>query len=363
MRTVALTGLRKMEVIDVPEPEPKPGDLKLRVHYCGICGSDLHGYTGFGEKMLQRYGFPGEPWLTGIFSPIMGHEFSGEVVAVGPGVTGFEIGDWVVVNPGGQPCNECEDCRAGHPEKCQRRAGPGMHRAGAFAEYVITHAGTATKLPRGAEMDKVALSEPLAVSLWAVKRAGIQPGQSVLITGAGPIGALCVPAARRAGASRIFVSDLAPGRRAVVEALGAVALDPAKAPVALQIIGQNDGRGVDHALECAGVGAAMSDCLGSIHAAGMIDSNQQPGRVTVVSLFSDDYQLDMMRLMLMEQEIVGSYGSHGQMKEAIRLIVSEDVDVGPAIGPRISLEQVPATFADLTSGRDLGGKVLVHPTF
>ncbi len=341
MKAVALTGFRRLEVVDTPEPEPGPGDLKLRVRYCGICGSDLHDYR-----------LEGSPRLSGVFTPIMGHEFSGEVVAVGTGVSGFQMGDVVVVMPS-QPCGECEVCLSGEEDECPRRyLSLGYTRPGAYAEYICVRAFTAIKVEPAEAADKAALSEPLSVAMWAVRRGRLQPGESVLITGAGPIGALTCLVARRAGAGRIVVSETATGRRELARRLGAEVMNPSEGPIAERIIDPTTLEGVNIAFECAGVSAAMDDCLGSIG---------RYGRVVVVSLFDEPYSIDLVKLMLSQQQVIGTYGFAEEFEEAARLILSGEIDVGPLISERIGLAEVPDAFAELVVNPGAHHKVLVCP--
>jgi (R,R)-butanediol dehydrogenase/meso-butanediol dehydrogenase/diacetyl reductase len=337
-----MTGVRRLELIDAPEPEPLPGDLKLRVRYCGICGSDLHEY---------EYGVSGR--LGGDLSPIMGHECTGEVAALGPGVSGFEVGDLVVVNPGGQPCGQCEFCRAGEQERCALTMGVGYHRPGAYAEYVCTRANKVIKVGADAPPDQAAMSEPFAVARHGISQGGLRPGESVLITGAGPIGALSVIAARQAQAGLVIVSEPAHHRRELARVLGAKVLDPADGPIPDQVRELADGEGVDVAVECAGVVPAMDDCLTSV---------RYGGHVVVVSLFGEPYPINLLALMVTEKRVIGSYGSGaGGIEEAAALIASGKVDLGPLISARIGLDEVPATFAAMSADRSLHNKVLVCP--
>jgi len=341
MKAVAMTGVRRLELIDAPEPEPRPDDLKVRVRYCGICGSDLHEY---------EHGAGGR--LGGDLSPIMGHECTGEVVALGPRVSGFEVGDVVVVIPGPQPCGQCESCRAREEERCARTMGVGYQRPGGYAEYVCTRANKAIKLGTDAPADQAAMSDPFGVALHAVDRGELRPGESVLITGAGPVGALTITAARQAQAGRIIVSEPAPRRRELAQLLGAETLDPAAGPIADRIRELTGGAGVDVAIECAGLAPAMDDCLGSVRGG---------GRVVVVSLFGEPYPINLLSLMVTEKQVTGSFGAGKRFSEATDLISSGKVDLGPLISARIGLDEVPATFAAMAADRSLHNKVLICP--
>ena len=145
MKAVTLRGVGDMELIDMAEPEPGPGEIKLRVRYCGICGSDLHEFqSNVITLRINRQ------------SPIMGHEFTGAVVGVGAGVEGFAVGDLATVNPG-NPCGECLYCKSDRDNLCEQNLGLGYHRPGAFAEYVCAKASRAVKIAPDAPVDQVAL--------------------------------------------------------------------------------------------------------------------------------------------------------------------------------------------------------------
>jgi (R,R)-butanediol dehydrogenase/meso-butanediol dehydrogenase/diacetyl reductase len=306
MKAVALRGVRDMELIDMAEPQPGPGELKLRVRYCGICGSDLHEYeSSVITLMINRQ------------SPIMGHEFTGEVVAVGPGVEGFAVGDLAAVNPG-NPCGECFYCKSDRDNLCEQNLGLGYHQPGAYAEYVCAKADRAVKLAPDAPMDQVALTEPLAVAVHALNQGRLQPGETVFIAGAGPIGALTVAAARHLGAGRVLAGGI----------------------------------GVDLAVECVGIGAALDDCLAA---------TKRGGRTVVAGVFEQPTPILLLRTMVFEHHIIGAFGYREEFPQAADLIASGEIDVSPVISRTVSLAEVPATFAEIAADRDRYHKVLVSP--
>jgi len=252
MKAVALQGVGRLELTAVPEPEPGPGDLKLRVHYCGVCGSDLH---EFRSNILTIAG--------NRQTPIMGHEFSASVVGLGPGAEGFAVGDLVVVNPG-LPCGECRYCQSGRDNLCEVISGVGYQRPGGFAEYLCAPASRAIRMPPDAPADLLALTEPLAVALHALNQGTLQRGESVFIAGAGPIGALCVAAARHLGAGQVIVSEPAANRRALAQRLGAdEVIDPSASSASVRVLELTGGAGVDLAVECVGEARPLDDCLAS----------------------------------------------------------------------------------------------------
>ena len=343
MKAVALRGVGNMELVDVAEPEAGQGELKLRVRYCGVCGSDLHEFQSAVITLM-----------TNRQSPIMGHEFSGEIVAVGAGVEGFAVGDVVTVNPQ-EPCGECLYCKSDRSNLClsARLLGLGYHSPGAFAEYLCARASHAVKVAPDAPADQLALTEPLAVAMHALNQGGLQPGETVFIAGTGPIGALCVAAARRAGAGRVVVSEPAAKRRALAQSLGAdEVIDPSEAPAAPRVLELTEGLGVDLAVECVGIRAALDDCA---------VATKRGGRIVVAGVFEQPTPIILLRTMAFEHHIVGAFAYREEFAEAAQLIASGQIDVSPVISRTISLSEVPEIFTELAADRDRYHKVLVSP--
>jgi (R,R)-butanediol dehydrogenase/meso-butanediol dehydrogenase/diacetyl reductase len=341
MKAVALRGVGDMELVDVAEPEPGPGELKLRVRYCGVCGTDLHEFQSNA--------------VTALFNrqnPNMGHEFSANVMGLGPGVERFGVGDLVVVNPG-EPCGECRYCKSDRDNLCERIQGLGYQRPGAFAEYVCARASRAVKVAPDAPADQVALTEPLAVAMHALKQGGLQRDESVFIAGAGPIGALCVALARHLGAGRVIVSEPAASRRALAQGLGAdEVIDPLTSPASLRALELTGGAGVDLAVECVGLATTLDDCVAS---------TRRGGRTVVAGVFEQPTPILLLRTMVFEHHIVGAFAYRDEFPHAADLIASGKIDVSPVISRTVSLAEVPATFAELAADRDRYHKVLVSP--
>lgn len=340
MQAVVVTGPRAVALGDVPEPSPGPGQVKLRVRYVGICGSDLHELAS--ERDRRALGM----------TPVMGHEFSATVVETGEGVTGLARGDLVTVNPS-QWCGRCGACRAGHTWRCESPAGAiGYGSAGAYAEFVVANAATCVRAADGARPDLLALTEPFAVALHALRRGRLQRGEPILITGCGPIGLLCVVAALRLGAGPVVASDPVASRREKAVLLGATrAVAPPDLRVALR-----EAAGVSQvplAVEASGVGAALTDCLALL---------ARGGRVVLAGVNEEPYSLSLFQTLVMEHEIVGSLGyTHDEFCEAARLIETEQVDVGPVVSHRLPLREGPRVFRELMEGREGYHKVLLSP--
>jgi len=341
MKAVALQAVGKMELVNIPEPEPRPGDLKLRVRYCGVCGSDLHEYRSSFLSMASNRK-----------TPIMGHEFSATVVGLGPDVEGFAVGDLVVVNPNA-PCGECRACLAGQDQLCGPVLDVGYDRVGGFAEYVCAQAKRSIKMAPNAPADRLATTEPLAVAVHAVRRGQLEKGETVFIAGAGPIGAFTILAARHQGAGKIIVSEPAANRRELALRLGAdEVIDPTATPPSLRVLELVPG-GVDISVECVGLNPPLDDCILSV---------RHGGRIVVAGVFEMPSQLLLLRTMVYEHTIIGAFAyTLAEFSEVAHLIASGAIDVSPVISRTVSLADLPRAFADLDADRNRYHKVLVSP--
>lgn len=242
-----MTGLNSIEIQERPMPEPLPGQAVIRVEAVGVCGSDVAYY---------RYGKIGPFVVDGPF--ILGHEVSGEVVAVGDGVDNVRVGDRVAVEPG-TPDRSCEECRAGRYHLCPNLeflATPPYD--GALLQYLAMDARCYFPIPDSMSYEDGALLEPLSVGLWGCQRANLQAGDDVLITGAGPVGLLAAEAARALGAGSVTLTDISDFRLGVARDHG-FAVEKSDAPTS---------RTFDVLLECSGANGVLAAGLGRLHEAG-----------------------------------------------------------------------------------------------
>lgn len=225
MRAARYYGVKDLRVEEVAEPDGElaPTQVLIRPRWCGICGTDLH------EYMAGPIVTPAEPHpLTGAELPqILGHELSADVVAVGSEVTNVAPGDRVSIMPL-VFCGRCYFCRRGQNHLCQRMGCFGLSwRWGGLAELGVVEDYQAWRLPDELSYEQGALVEPAAVAAWGVEQGGVRAGDRVLVTGAGPIGALAVLAAQAAGAGEVYLSEPNRRRAARAEGLGAAATAPA----------------------------------------------------------------------------------------------------------------------------------------
>jgi (R,R)-butanediol dehydrogenase/meso-butanediol dehydrogenase/diacetyl reductase len=267
MRALRFHAAGDLRVENVAEPtDPGPGDVLLRNRRAGICGTDLHEYR-HGPMLTSAKPHP----LTGASLPqILGHEFSGEVLAVGDGVTAVKPGDRVAVMPLFF-CGECLTCRSSRPQVCERLAAVGLSWLwGGMAELAVVAERQVSALPDEVSDVQGAMVEPAAVAVHSVSSAGVKLGDSVLVTGEGPIGQLVALAAVAAGAGDVYLSEPNPRRRARAEALGLTELlDPTDSDLPAHVR-KLSGGGVDVAIECAGDSRALETCLASVRPGGTV---------------------------------------------------------------------------------------------
>jgi len=270
MRAVRFHAARRITVDEVAEPDPerlRPDELLVRPRVCGICGTDLHEYVA-GPIVT-----PVEPHpLTGASNPqILGHEFAADVVEVGAAVRSARPGDRVAIMPLIY-CGRCYYCLRGLNHLCTTMACTGLSAPwGGLAELAVVADHQVAVLPAELSYEQGALIEPAAVADYGVQRGRVRPGDSVLIAGAGPIGALAVLAARAAGAGAVYLSEPNRTRARSAAALGATEiLDPASSSVPGELRERTHGIGVDVAIECAGNARALADCIASTRRAGTV---------------------------------------------------------------------------------------------
>ena len=344
MKAAALKGSRLMEVVELPETEPDAGEVRLRVAYCGICGSDMHEYESANP-----------PRSLGLMQPVMGHEFSGTIVSLGAGVTAFRPGQAVVGNPGAG-CGTCRYCAAGRENLCRAATmtggGMGYTRPGAYAEYVTLPERSVVPLPDGADLRSAALTEPLAVARHALIQGGYRPDEALVVAGAGPIGLLTVIAARHMGGARIIVSEPLPGRRSAAESAGAThVVEPAQLMAVAQQL--TNGDGADLSVDASGLPAGIADCT---------NATARGGRIVLAGVGEQPYSLDILRSIINEYTYIGVLGyTRSEFAETAMMIARGDVDVSSVISQTVSVEATPDAFARLSDGRNELRKVLVSP--
>lgn len=311
MRAARFHDREDLRLEEIPEPTAGPGDVLLRVLYAGICGTDVHELH---EGPIFTPGSTPHP-LTGVVNPVvLGHEMSGEVLAVGEGVTRVAPGDLVAVYPL-ETCGACRACREGALSLCPNRAAHGLSRGhGAFAELTLVKEAMAVPVPSGVDARRAALVEPLSVGMHAARRTAAGAGHVVAVHGAGPIGlatALCL----RAFGARTLLSDPSPRRREAAAALGFdEVLDPTATDAAEEIVARTDGVGVDASVDAAGVSAALETALAS---------TRRDGIVVVVAVPTQPIVLDVHRFRSREVRLTMSGGQLPPDVDAVLDLMAE----------------------------------------
>jgi L-iditol 2-dehydrogenase len=335
MRAAVLDGIGTITLRDRPVPEPGARQVLIRVAAVGTCGSDVHYYEHgrIGDFVVE--------------SPmVLGHEPSGTVVAAGPGADRHELGQRVSIEPG-VPDFTCPQCRAGRYNLCPRMRFFGTPPIdGAFCEYVVMHEDFAHPVPDGMSDDAAALVEPLSVGVWACRKAKVGPGSRVLVTGAGPIGLVCVQAARAFGATEIVVTDVNPRRLALAGRLGATGtIDVRETRLA------DAGYEPDVLLECSGFPPAIGDAIRVV---------QPAGRVVLIGMGGDEIALPLAHVQNRELEVTGVFRYANTWPQAIALASSGRVDLDALVTGHFGLAEVERA---LTAGtRDPASvKAIVRP--
>ena len=335
MPAAVYVGDGRIEVEEVPRPEPGPGEVLVEITACGICGSDLH-------MVLERYARPGS---------ILGHEWSG-VVAAASSDSGWSPGDRVVGNaaPG---CGVCRPCRRGRPSVCLQRASAdfGGYR-GAFCRYKTAAADNLVRVPDALATRPAALAEPTAITLHALRLADVRPGDRVLVTGAGPVGLLIIAVLRAQGIDDITVSEPSAVRRHQALDVGAarvVAPDslepppmtlPVAAPFAV-------------AFECSGHASAAEAALGQLDYAGTL---------VIVGTGFEPPRFNQNRLIIFELEVIGAYNYNDEgFGPAVELLGSGTLPLQALMEPEdIPLSGVMDAMERLARG-EIPSTVMVQP--
>ncbi|MCF6221140.1 MAG: 2,3-butanediol dehydrogenase [Robiginitomaculum sp.] len=352
MKALRYYKQKDFRIETLAEPSPGPGEAKVKVKWCGICGSDIQEYRS-GPQMVPTKPHP----QTGMSAPVTGgHEFSGEITEIGEDITGFAPGDRVVVRPT-LPCYQCHYCRQGRFIQCVVLATLGASSNGAFAEYAVVRGDCLYKLPDHVSFEQATYAEPLACAVRGVERSGMVAGATVVVLGAGPIGLLTMQTALACGASRVFVFETVERRRKLAEELGATAsFDPREGNPGKLIASLTEGRRADIVFECAGNASALL----------LADSLSGRGSTILqMGVPSEPVEFPFYNLFMREKTIIASQGYvNDQFQTALDFIASGKVRCDPIMtSAKISLDDIVAKgFEALTGSKGHQHcKILVTP--
>jgi (R,R)-butanediol dehydrogenase/meso-butanediol dehydrogenase/diacetyl reductase len=351
MKASLYYGKHDLRVEDIPEPEVRPGTVKVKVEWTGICGTDLHEYED-GPIFCPAPGHP-HP-ITGESVPVvLGHEMAGTVVEVGEGVTHVAPGDRVAIEPY-ITCGECEYCVNGPYNLCTKIGYYGLSGwGGGFAQYVVVEGIRAYGLG-DIPTDVGALVEPLAVAHHAIRRSGAKPGDTVAVFGAGPIGLFIISILKAKGIENVYSVELSAVRKEKAAAAGVVkVLDPSVDDVVGTLQAATNGLGVNVAFEAVGASPALQAAL---------DATRSGGTVVNVSIWGHKAEIDMFGLVMRELSLIGTSAYHQDHAPVIELLTSGKLVVDQFITGRIAAEDVAELgIRQLIENKDENVKIIVHP--
>ncbi|HUH07522.1 MAG TPA: alcohol dehydrogenase catalytic domain-containing protein [Egibacteraceae bacterium] len=308
----------ELRVRELPDVPPQAGEVTVTVRASGVCGSDVHGFTG----------------STGRRTPpvVMGHEVAGVIAEVGQGVTATSVGDRVVLKPL-LSCGVCPPCRTGQHTICLDRRLLGGDIQGGYAERVTLPAQMAFPLPDGVDWPVAALAEPLSVAMHAVNRTPIELFDTVVVIGAGAIGILAMLAAQLRGAGTIVVSDRSAHRLEVARRLGAdVTVNVSEQELRPVVADLTDGLGAAAVIEAVGLPATSLDSVAVCRSG---------GNVTWIGNSEPRVDVEMQELVTRELTLRGAYGADAEFSHAVEALASERVAAAELIELVAPLEEGP----------------------
>jgi L-iditol 2-dehydrogenase len=343
MQVAQLIARREFRIAEQTLEPPAPGEVQVRVHSIGICGSDLHAYSeGAIGDMPCRYPM------------VLGHEPSGTVLAIGEGVTGWSPGDHAALEPA-LYCYHCEFCRSGRHNVCANirfYSNPGV--PGFFRDRMNLPANNLVAVPRDLPLEAATLIEPVAIVLHSLKIGAFQKGETVAVFGAGPIGLLTVACLKVAGASRIWAMEPVPARREMARSMGAdEVLDPGDSDVVRDILSGTGGRGVDCAIDCAAKEHTTNLAIRAV---------RNGGRVVLTGIHTEvlvPFEVSPMRRK--ELSILTVRRSNHESHDARDLLVSRTAWFAPLVTHTRPLDRIGEAFRLTEHYEDGVGKMVIHP--
>ena len=331
----------------IPRPEPLEGQVRIRVGFCGVCGSDLPRFFDNGPYSMPL---------------VCGHEFAGVIEKIGPGVKDLHVGGRVTVFPLIW-CGSCTSCEQGLYGQCLRYDYVGSRSDGAFAEYVVVPARNTVSVPNGLSLEEAAMTEPVAVGLHALRRAGnCSVGECVAVFGAGPIGLIVAQWARLMGASTVAIFDIVREKLDLACRVGLTNVYDSRQQDPVVVIQQlTNGAGAEICIDAAGVPQTI---LQALRAAG------RRGRVILLGNPADDLLLDrevLSQILRREMRMMGTWNSEYRVTgrddwhDAIAAMERGYITVKPLISHRVKLRESFDVLKMMRDRRDFYCKVLVYP--
>jgi len=322
MRAAVFHGPNDIRIEEVPTPECGDDEVLIKVRRAGICGSDLHIYTG-GFKITTPQ--------------TIGHEFAGEVSAVGSGVKGIEVGEHVT-SEHVIPCKNCRYCSGGEPNLCVNMTVIGVHLPGGMAEYVKVPAELVYKLPENFTFDEGVLVEPLSISVFAVRNSDLKVGDTIAVIGLGPIGLFIAAAAKASGATVIGV-DINDARLEYAQQIGFAdhIVNSTNEDITSRIVEMAGGMGVDVAFEVVGRQETAELAL---------EITRKTGTVLLIGVYEGLATLDVMQILKKDLKVIGSWTESLAFDKTIALLADGRIDYKGFITHRYPLSEVKQTLDD-----------------
>ncbi len=332
-------GFGNLEVQDKHVPEPGRDQVKIEVKYAGICGSDIHTYEGH-----YKVGVP----------VTLGHEFSGEVVSVGEGVTEFQVGDRVTSETTFYICGECAYCKSGDYNLCNHRKGLGTQQDGGFTKFLVARKESVHKLPENVDFQSAAMTEPLACTYHAVAKTEINQGDVVVVIGPGPIGLLTAQVVKSKGAT-VIITGLTNDKVRLDKAkeLGIdYTVNTQEQDIKELVNSLTDGYGADVVFECSGAVPAAKQAL---------DLLRKKGQYGQVGLFAKpEISFDLEKIIQKEIRVVGSRSQKSaDWEPSLELMNNGSVNAKSLVTHEYTIEDWDAAYQAIKSGEAI--KVLLTP--
>ncbi len=331
------------EYSDFPDPAVGEDEVLIRVKACGICGSDVHGFTGKTGRRLPPL--------------IMGHEAAGVVENPGKNVNGFKKGDRVCFDSTVY-CNKCQPCLNGLYNRCDKRqvlgvSTPEFKRHGAFAEYVAVPSWIVSKIPDNMSFIQAAFLEPASIGTHAGNRPPISSENTVVVIGGGTIGLFVMQAAKLRGAAKVIVVDINEFRLGLASKLGAdTVINPLESDLRETILKETQDKGADVTFEVVGYAKTFRDGI-SITKTG--------GHVIAVGNLEQTAEFNLQELVARELTFRGSYASSGEFSECIGLVASGKINIEPLISDVLPLKDGPGAFERLHKAEENLLKIVLEP--
>jgi len=345
MKAVVFYGPGNMKYEDVPRPQPKEGEVCVKVRFASICGSDIEEYKIGSDRSIPPL--------------IFGHEFSGEIVEVGQGVSKERIGQRVSVNPI-LYCGQCYYCKNGLINLCNHRRSVGRTLGvekkrcdGGFAEYVCVPEFSLVPLADEVSLEEGALLEPLAVSYCAAKASSFAPGENVLVIGTGPIGLMIIQFLKALGSGKIVATDVVDMRLQAARGCGADEAVNVKTTPIERVIDYTAGIGFDRVIVTAGAPSAVSDSLKLV---------RNGGSIVLVALIRTGVTVNPVDIVGRQLTVYGSYMFTHEMVEVMNYLAKKKLNLQRLITSKCSLADTPEAFKRLASGTSNDIKILIEVT-